>query len=70
MAREKAQSFRCAGPLWEALLTDLAKYNAGPLNTPMGVSEWLRRAIVERLAHRARSRAKRRRRPTGKEVAT
>lgn len=60
----EVKTFRCPADLWEALMADLAKHNDGMGREHLSVTDWLHRAIRERLAHRARGRA--RRKPTKK----
>ena len=56
MARDPVRTVRVDDRTWEALKADLDKHNEGPTNRWMTLSDWLRAAIEERLAHRARSR--------------
>ena len=58
----KMISLRPGDRLLTAVMAEIERYNAGPLNTPVSLSEWIQRAMMEKLAHSARSR-KRRKKP-------
>jgi hypothetical protein len=41
-----------------ALQNEVARYNANPLNAELSVSEWIRKAIRDKIDHATRSRRK------------